>query len=107
MIALLPIAAVTADLSQTITDPAHRRAAQQCQASLAREAGGEVSNLTVTEFHRIGRTILVKGTMSVLRRPAARPGEMTPDHIINLGYAYQCRLNGRAAPRIRISPLAD
>jgi hypothetical protein len=106
MIALLWAAGAAADVSQ-IADPAHRQAAQQCQAGLARKGGGEVSDLAVTGYHRIGRRITVKGTMSVLKRPVARPGEMAPDHVLNLRYAWQCRLNGRAAPRIGISPLAD
>ncbi|MEA3002868.1 MAG: hypothetical protein QOH81_1656 [Sphingomonadales bacterium] len=106
MIAFLWAAGVAADPSQSIANPAHRRAAQQCQASLARKGGGEVSNLTVVEFHQIGGKTLLKGTMNVLQRPASRPGEMTPTHIIAMRYSYECRLRGRAAPRVNIAPLA-
>jgi hypothetical protein len=106
VIALLWTAGAAADLSQSIANPAHRRAAQQCEASLARKGGGEVSNLVVVEFHQIGGKIVLKGTMNVLQRPASRPGEMTPTHIIAMRYSYQCRLRGGAAPRVDIAPLA-
>jgi hypothetical protein len=103
MITLLLMAALAAELPPTITDPAERRAAQQCQPVLARKVAGEVSEMTVRRLRRIGRETIVKGTVSVLKRPATRPGELTPTHVINAPYSYECRL-GRGAPRVKVSP---
>jgi hypothetical protein len=103
MITLLLAGAIAAELPPTITDPAQRRAAQQCQPVVARKVAGEVSDMTVSQLRRIGRETIVKGTVSVLKRPATRPGELTPTHIINAPYSYECRL-GRGAARVKVSP---
>src|SRR5947209_7553210 len=102
MIALLWLPASGPDLSQTIADPAQRRVAQSCEASLSRKAGGEISTMDVTQLRRFGRETRLKGTMRVLQRPAVRPGEMTPTHIVNLHYSYECRLSGRRAVRVKV-----
>jgi hypothetical protein len=105
MIAFLWLGPLAADLSQTIADPAQRRAAGRCEARLARAAGGEISTLDVTSFHQSGRRTTLKGTLRVLQKPKTRPGEMTPTHVIVMPYSYQCRLEGGRRPRIKLAPL--
>jgi hypothetical protein len=105
MIALLWLGPLAADLSQTITDPAQRRAASRCEARLARAGGGEISAIDVTAFHRNGRSTTLKGTLRVLQKPKTRPGEMTPTHVIVMPYSYECRLDGDRTPRIKLAPL--
>lgn len=106
MIALLFVAAVT-DMAQTNAESAQQRAGERCQTALTTKVKGEVSNFTISDFHRSGRRIHLKGTVNVLRRPVSRPGEMTPMHVIALRYSYDCRFEGRSTPRIRLSPIAD
>jgi hypothetical protein len=96
-----------AEVFVSITDPAQRRTAVQCAPGLARKAGGEISTLDVSGFHRSGRLTTLDGTMRVLQKPVTRPGEMTPTHVIVMRYSYECRLNGRRAPRIKLNPLRD
>ena len=105
MIALLLLASGP-DLS-AITDPTRRHAVERCESPLTRRAGGEVSAIDVTTFHRTRLGTDVKGTMQVLQRPVVRPGEMTPAHIVNRHYRYDCQLNGRGAPRVKVTPLDD
>jgi hypothetical protein len=105
MIALLWLPASGLDLTQMIADPAQRRAAQMCESRLSERAGGEIATLAVTKFRQTGRQRILNGTMRVLKRPATRPGEMTPAHIINLGYSYECRLNGRKQAWVKVEPL--
>ena len=106
MIALLFLAAA-ADMAQTSADPVQQRAGERCQAALTAKVKGEVSNFAVSDFRRSGRRIHLKGTVNVLRRPVSRPGEMTPMHVIDLRYSYDCRFQGHSTPRIRLSPIAD
>lgn len=101
MITLLLAAAVAAELPPTITDPAERRAAQQCRPVLARKVRGELSNMTVTNLRRIGRETILRGTVNVLKRPATKPGELTPMHVIDMPYTYECRL-GRGVTRVKV-----
>lgn len=107
MILLLPFAPSTPDPVQSIADPAQRRAASSCETILSRKAGGEISSLDVDDFHRSGRTTILKGTMRVFQKPASRPGEMTATHVIVVRYSYECRLNGARRPRIHITRLRD
>ena len=107
MLLLLPLAASTSDLTQSIADPAQKRAAESCAAGLARKAGGEISTLDVSGYRRAGRETVLKGVIRVFRKPAARPGEMTATHVIVVRYTYECRLRARTAPRIRLSRLDD
>jgi hypothetical protein len=63
--------------------------------------------MDVTELRRIGHETMLKGTMRVLQRPAVRPGEMTPAHVVNLHYSYECKLRGRKVTRVKVEPLSD
>jgi hypothetical protein len=105
MIAFLLTALLMADSPQAITDPGQGQAVERCRPALARKVKGEISGLEVTGFRRIRQQIVLKGTMNILQRPESRPGEMTPMHLINIPYYYECRLNGRRAPWIRVSRL--
>jgi hypothetical protein len=107
MILLLWLAVSAPDPAQSIADPAQRRAAQACEASLSRKAGGEVSSFDTDQMHRTGRDTILKGTTRVLQKPAARPGELTATHVIVMRYSYECRIRGSGAPRIKLKPLAD
>ena len=107
MIALPPAPPPAVDAAQTIADPAQRRAAAQCAPSLARKAGGELSTIDVAGYHHTGRRTTLKGTIRILQKPAARPGEMTPTHVVVMNYSYQCRLDGRKMPRIKLNRLND
>jgi hypothetical protein len=107
MIFLLWLSAFNPDPTQSIADPAQRRAAQICEASLSRKAGGEISSFDVAQYRRAGRETMLDGTTRVLRKPVTRPGEMTPTHVIVVRYSYRCRLSGRDAPRIMLHPLSD
>jgi hypothetical protein len=104
---LLPLAAATPDLAQSIADPAQRRVAEACEAGLSRKAGGEISTLDVTRFRRAGRETILAGTIRVFHKPPTRPGEMTATHVVVLRYSYQCRLRGKQAPRIKVNRLDD
>lgn len=105
MIAFLLIAASPAEQGGAGAEPGQHDAADRCEARLAAAVKGEISNFAVDDFHRAGRRIHVKGTMNVLQRPAVRPGEMTPTHILVLHYRFDCRLDGRRRPRVTVSPL--
>ena len=107
MLLLLSLAASSPDLTQSIADPAQRRAAEACEAGLSRKGGGEISTLDVSGFRHAGRETILEGTMRVFQKPAARPGEMTATHVIVVRYSYRCRLRGRQAPRIRLKRLDD
>lgn len=107
MITLLWASVLAGDPSQTIANPVHRLAAQQCLAGLARKVKGEVADITVVDFHTAARQTTLKGEISVLQRPAVRAGEMTPTHVLNVRYAYECRLRGRVVLRTKVSPLRD
>jgi hypothetical protein len=105
MITLLWTAVMAGAAPPAVADPAHRDAVQRCQPALARKVKGDVENVTVVKFHKIGRQTILNGEMSVLQRPPVNPGELTPHHIINIRYFYECRFTGRAAPRVRVSRL--
>ena len=107
MILILWLVAATPDPAQSIADAAERHAAQSCETSLSRKAGGEISSLDVSGFHRSGRTTTLTGTIRVLQKPPSRPGEMTATHVIVMRYSYQCRSDGRRAPRIKLHALED
>jgi hypothetical protein len=107
MIFLLWLSASNPDPAQSIADPVQRRAVQHCEVGLSRKAGGEISSLDVGQMHRAGRETILNGTIRVFQKPATRPGEMTATHIVVMRYSYQCWLNGRGAPRIKLHPLDD
>jgi hypothetical protein len=107
MIILLWLAAVAPDPTQSIADSAARRTAQSCETSLSHKAGGEISSIDVTGFHRSGRTTILQGTMRVLQKPPTRPGEMTATHVIVARYSYECRSDGRRAQRIKLHAIDD
>jgi hypothetical protein len=91
--------------SPAMADPAHRDAVQRCQPALARKVKGDVQNVTVSKFRKKGSESLLNGEMSVLQRPPTKPGEMTPHHVLNLRYSYECRFTGHGPPRVRVSRL--
>jgi hypothetical protein len=105
MITLLWTAVIAAGAAPAIADPEHRDAVQRCRPALARKVKGDAENVTVVKFRKIGRETLLKGEMSVLQRPPVHPGELTPHHVLNTTYSYECRFTGRAAPRVRVARL--
>jgi hypothetical protein len=105
MISLLLAAVVATGPPQTTLDRSRQTAAQQCRPALARKVKGEIGDITVASFHRRGTKTLLKGQMAVLERPSARPGEMSPAHVRNVRYAYDCQLRGRTSPQVRVSRL--
>jgi len=107
MIAVPLASPPTADVVQSIADPVERRGAARCETSLVRKAGGELSTIDVTAFRRAGHLTVLRGTIRVLQKPATRPGEMTPTHVIVLRYSYECRLDRRLPPRIKLNSLGD
>jgi hypothetical protein len=107
MIALLWTAVVATVSPQTTPEPAHQKAAQQCRPALARKVRGEIADITVSEFHKHGTKTLLKGQMAVLERPSTKPGEMSPTHVRNVRYGYDCQLSGRARARVKVSRLED
>jgi hypothetical protein len=107
MITLLWASVLAGDPLQAIANPVHRVAAQQCQTGLARKVKGEISIVTVVEFHAAGGQTTLKGAISVLQRPPVKPGEMTPTHVLNLRYAYECRLRSGSVTRTKVSILRN
>jgi hypothetical protein len=105
MITLLWTAVMAAGAPPAMADPEHRDAVQRCQPALAREVTGDVENVTVVKFRKKARETILNGTMSVLQRPRLKPGELTPHHIINIRYFYECRFTARVAPQVRVSRL--
>jgi hypothetical protein len=97
--------AVIASAPPAIADPAHRDAIERCRPALARKIKGDIDNVTVAKFRKNGREILLNGEMSVLQRPVARPGELTPHHVLNIRYFYECHLTSRGGPRVKVSRL--
>ncbi|HEX4739553.1 MAG TPA: hypothetical protein VH331_18545 [Allosphingosinicella sp.] len=107
MIFLLGAAFLASDMPQRASDPARARAERQCRAGLARKTGGEISDFSVAEFRRSGRHLVLSGTANVLTKPPAHAGELTPAHVINMRYSYECRLTGSQAPHLKITPLSE
>ncbi|HEY0412096.1 MAG TPA: hypothetical protein VGD66_03010 [Allosphingosinicella sp.] len=105
MIAFLWAAVLAVQMPPAIANPAQRHAMEQCQSALARKVDGEVSNVTIVTYRRIGKEILLKGRMNLLQRPASRPGEMTATHVRNILYSYECRVRGHAPPRVKVASL--
>jgi hypothetical protein len=106
MITLLWTAVMAAGAPPTMADPEHRDAAQRCQPALARKVNGDIENVTVVKFRTKGRETILNGTLSVLQRPRVKPGELTPHHIIDIRYFYECRFTAHGAPRVRVSRLS-
>ncbi|MFL6843680.1 MAG: hypothetical protein ACJ8ER_02225 [Allosphingosinicella sp.] len=103
MIALLWTAVIAAGSPPALAESEHSDAVQRCEPALARKVKANVDNVTVTKLHRTGQATRLSGEMSVLQRPPA--GELTPHHIINIRYFYECWFTGRAAPKVRVSRL--
>jgi hypothetical protein len=102
MSALLWIAILALDESQIANDSVQSRGAKQCEAAISSKVRGEVSDLSIAKTRRIGRTMVLNGAVTVLQRPPTRPGEMTPTHVIQLRYYYQCRWPGRGRAHITL-----
>jgi hypothetical protein len=102
MSALLWIAILAADESQMMVDSSRARAELQCRTAIASKVKAEVSELSVGNYRKIGRTTILNGTVTALQRPVTRPGEMAPMHIINLRYYYHCRWGGRGKAHIKL-----
>src|SRR3954452_22361909 len=105
MMLLLWLAAAAADPAQSIADPGQRRAAEACAAGLSHKARGEISSFDSEHIRHSGRMTILDGTMRVLQKPAARPGEMTATHVIVARYSFTCQISGRSMPRIRLHRL--
>ncbi|MEA3065512.1 MAG: hypothetical protein QOJ27_1964 [Sphingomonadales bacterium] len=103
MITLLWTAVMAAGPPPAMAAGGHGDAVQRCRPALARKVKGDVENVTVVKFRKTGRETLLNGEISVLERPPVKAGELTPHHIINIRYFYECRFTGRAAPRVRVS----
>jgi hypothetical protein len=103
MLTILWTAVMAAGAPPAIADPAQNDAVQRCQPALARKVKGDVENVTVMKFSKTRRQTLLKGEMSMLERAPVRPGELTPHHVINIRYFYECSFTDRAAPRVRVS----
>jgi hypothetical protein len=102
MSALLLMALLALDESQMASDSGQTPAAKHCQAAISSKVRGELSDLSITRTRRIGRTTILNGAVTVLQRPPTRPGEMTPTHVIQLQYNYQCRWLGRGKAHITL-----
>jgi hypothetical protein len=102
MSALLWIAILALDESQIASDSAQSPGAKRCEAAISSKVKGEVSDLSVAKTRRMGRTTILNGSVTVLQRPPTRPGEMTPTHVIQLRYYYQCRWAGRGKTHITL-----
>ncbi|MEA3049281.1 MAG: hypothetical protein QOG84_1117 [Sphingomonadales bacterium] len=102
MSALLWMAVLAVDESPIATDSGQTPAAKRCQIAISSKVKGEVSDLSILKTRRIGRTTILNGSVTVLQKPPTRPGEMTPTHVIQLQYNYQCRWSGRGKARITL-----
>lgn len=103
MIVVLWAPLIAAFPGQPISNPVHAKLAHQCQASLVAKVEGEISSLTVEKTRHAGHVTEVKGTLTVLQKPAPRPGELTPSHVISARYSYVCRVNGRRVTLVKVS----
>src|SRR3954453_5542550 len=102
MSALLWMALLALDGSQIASDSGQSLAAKQCRAAISSKVRGEVSDLSIVKSRRIGRTTILNGAVTVLQRPSTRPGEMTPAHVLQLQYYYDCRWSGRGKAHIKL-----
>jgi hypothetical protein len=102
MSALLWMALLSLDESQMASDSAQTPAAKHFRAAISSKVKGELSDLSITRTRRIGRTAILNGAVTALQRPPKRPGEMTPTHVIQLRYYYQCRWPGRGKAHITL-----
>src|SRR3954470_10591173 len=102
MSALLWIATLALDESQVASDSRQSHGAKRCEAAISSKVGGEVSDLSIAKTRRIGRTTILDGAVTLLKRPPTRPGEMTPAHVIQLRYCYRCRWSRRGKAYITL-----
>src|SRR4051794_47626 len=102
MSALLWMALLALNESQMSSDSAQTPAEKRCRAAVSSKVKGELSDLSITKSRRIGRATILNGAVTALQRPPTRPGEMTPTHVIQLRYYYQCRWPGRGKARITL-----
>ncbi|MEA3035302.1 MAG: hypothetical protein QOH04_1064 [Sphingomonadales bacterium] len=102
MSALLLIATLALNESQIANDSTQGRGMKQCRAGIASKVRGELSDLSIAKTRRIGRITILNGGVTVLQRPPSRPGEMTPTHVIQLRYYYECRWSGRGKANIKL-----
>src|SRR4051812_7666482 len=94
MFALLLAFTLVADVAQTGFRPPQDEAAEKCRTRLEHKLNGELSDFTVTDSARIGRSRVVNGRVSVLKRPSAVPGDLSPHHVQRLDYLFACRVRG-------------
>jgi hypothetical protein len=63
----------------------------QCDAALARKAGGEVDSMTVTSTTRHRSDIIIRGRLTVfLGMATAAPGSASAHHLIRADYGFEC-----------------
>lgn len=104
MIAILLTMALVKDVFQTNAGSAQEQAIERCRADLVQKVNDEVINFTVMTTSRRGGYTTVSGTVSFLKRPSSRPGELSPAHVQRIDSTFRCRLHGRGSPRVTISP---
>lgn len=102
MFALLLAFTLVADVAQTGLSPPQDEAAEKCRTRLEHKLNGELSDFAVTEGARIGRSRVVNGRVSVLKRPSAQPGDLSPHHVQRLDYLFTCRVRGGRVSHLAI-----
>ena len=107
MTVFLLMALLALDDSQIATDSVETPQVKHCKTVMLAQVRGELSQLTVTKTRRIGRTMILSGTVIVFKRPPTRPGEMTPTHLVGLPYYYDCRWRGHGKARVRLTPKSN
>ena len=104
MIVLLLTLALIKDVSQTNAGSAQEQAIERCRVNLVQKVNDEVTNFVATTTSRRGGYTTVSGTVSFLKRPSSRPGELSPAHVQRIDSTFRCRLHGHGSPRVTISP---
>jgi hypothetical protein len=103
MIAVLLVAGLaTVEVPQVNASPAQDGAETRCRAAVTEKVNGTITSFAVTKSTRIGATSLLRGTITVERRPVASPGKMLPAHIAVYRFSYQCRLSPHRKPQVTV-----
>jgi hypothetical protein len=105
MIALLGTLSLVAHVSQMSVSSVQDEAVGRCRTRLEQKLNSEITEFNVAKTRRIGRTIVLSGTLASGTRASQRPGEMSPHHVILSRFSFECRSTGRKVPNVKLAPL--
>jgi len=100
---VLALSAIIASTPAIPVSAKDQPAVDRCRARLAARLG-DLGSFEVATIDRHGRTMIVRGAVNQLERPAtAPPGVMTPTHVLATGYAFRCELRSGRLRRMTLA----